>query len=65
MTKTSKFRECPVCHDKFIPTSEDQISCSNEHCKTVVNAKKIRDKLYKKRMKELGKDLEDYELIGG
>ena len=60
-----KERECPVCHVKFTPTSDNDVSCGNEHCRTVVNAKKIRDKLYKKRMKELGKDLEDYELIGG
>ena len=59
-----KEKECPICHVKFIPKSEEQDTCDNEHCRIVADSKRARTKLYKKRMEQLGIVVDDLELIG-
>ena len=56
-------RECPICHKKYTPKSTTQLTCLNVHCRKVQNAQVIRSRLYKKRMAELGKEI-DTQLIG-
>ena len=56
-------RECPICHKKYTPKSVTQLSCLNVHCRKVQNAQAIRERLYKKRMAQLGKEV-DTQLIG-
>lgn len=56
-------RECPICHQKYIPKTTTQLTCLNVHCRKVQNAQTIRDRLYKKRMAELGIQV-DTQLIG-
>lgn len=54
-----KIIECPVCHQKFRQANSNQKICPNEHCKRIATAKAYRDKLYKIRMAELGKSVDE------
>lgn len=56
-------KECPICHQKYTPKSPTQLTCLNVHCRKVQNAQAVRSRLYKKRMAELGKEI-DTQLIG-
>ena len=56
-------RECPICHKKYTPKSTTQLTCLNVHCRKVQQAQVARDRMYKERMKQLGRDV-DTQLIG-
>jgi hypothetical protein len=56
-------RECPICHKKYTPKSPTQLTCLNIHCRKVQQAQVARDRMFKERMKQLGKEV-DTQLIG-
>lgn len=56
-------RECPICHTKFTPKTRNQKTCLNKHCRAVYNAQLNRNRLFNRRMTELGKEVD--ERIGG
>ena len=48
-------KECPICHQKYIPTSYNHKVCNNKHCRLIANATTLKKRCMQERMKQLGK----------